>query len=274
MHAAEMRAADFRNEPPSDFQNNAEHRRRMTEAIEQVRKDLGREYDLVIGGERVKTDEKLISYNPAKKAEVVGTFSKASRDLAERAIREADKAFQSWSRTPAVHRARLLTETARVLRDRKYYYAAWMVFEVGKSWPEADADVAEAVDFCEYYSREMLRLDQPPSLVPRPGEKNYLRYIPLGVGVVIPPWNFPLAITVGMSTASVVAGNTVVLKPSSDSPVIAYKFLEALEQAGMPPGVLNFLPGSGGFRVPLGAPSAACCLSSMLLDLHVSAVPE
>jgi 1-pyrroline-5-carboxylate dehydrogenase len=246
MHAAEMRAAEFRNEPPSDFQKNAEHRRQMAKAIEQVRSELGREYDLVIGGERIKADEKLISDNPGKKGEVVGTFSKASRELAERAIREADKAFQSWSRTPAVHRARLLTETARVLRDRKYYYAAWMVFEVGKSWAEADADVAEAIDFCEYYSREMLRLDQPPPLLPTAGEKSYLRYIPLGVGVVIPPWNFPLAITVGMSTASIVAGNTVVLKPSSDSPAIAYKFLEALEQAGMPPGVLNFLPGSGG----------------------------
>lgn len=240
-----MQAAEFRNEALCDFKNNAQHRQRMTEAIEQVRGELGHEYDLVIGGERIRTDQKLISYNPAQKEQVVGTFSKASRELAEQAIRQADKSFRSWSRTPAVHRARLLTETARVLRDRKYYYAAWMVFEVGKSWAEADADVAEAIDFCEYYSREMLRLDQPPPLVPISGEKNYLRYIPLGVGIVIPPWNFPLAITVGMSTASIVAGNTVVLKPSSDSPTIAYKFLEALEQAGMPPGVLNFLPGSG-----------------------------
>jgi 1-pyrroline-5-carboxylate dehydrogenase len=240
-----MPAAQFRNEALSDFNNNAEHRRKMAEAIEEVRGELGREYHLVIGGERIKTSDKLISYNPAQKGQVVGTFSKATRELAEQAIAQADQSFKSWSRTPAVHRARLLTETARILRDRKYYYAAWMVFEVGKSWPEADADVAEAIDFCEYYSREMLRLDQPPPLVPMSGEKNYLRYIPLGVGVVIPPWNFPLAITVGMSTASIVAGNTVVLKPSSDSPAIAYKFLEALEQAGMPPGVLNFLPGSG-----------------------------
>jgi 1-pyrroline-5-carboxylate dehydrogenase len=245
MRAAESRATEFRNEPASDFNNNAEHRRKMGEAIEQVRRELGREYELVIGGERIKTDEKLVSYNPAQKEQVVGTFSKASRELAQRAIRQADKSFQSWSRTPAVHRARLLTETARILRDRKYYYAAWMVFEVGKSWAEADADVAEAIDFCEYYSREMLSLDQPPPLVPMSGEKNYLRYIPLGVGVVIPPWNFPLAITVGMSTASIVAGNTVVLKPSSDSPTVAYKFVEALEQAGIPAGVLNFLPGSG-----------------------------
>ena len=189
-----MRAADFKNEALSDFNSNAEHRRRMAEAIEEARRELGREYPLVIGGERIKTDEKLISSNPAQKGQVVGTFSKASRELAERAIQQADRAFTTWSRTPAVHRARLLTETARVLRDRKYYYAAWMVFEVGKSWAEADADVAEAIDFCEYYSREMLRLDQPPALVPMAGEKNYLRYIPLGVGVVIPPWNFPLAI--------------------------------------------------------------------------------
>ena len=125
MHAAESRAAEsrvaeFRNEAASDFNKNAEHRRRMTEAIEEVRRELGREYDLVIGGERIKTDEKLTSYNPAQKGEVVGTFSKASRELAERAIRQADRSFQTWSRTPAVHRARLLTETARVLRDRMY----------------------------------------------------------------------------------------------------------------------------------------------------------
>ncbi|HUI41281.1 MAG TPA: L-glutamate gamma-semialdehyde dehydrogenase [Terriglobia bacterium] len=241
-----MNLSQFRNEPLSDFKSNSGHFRKMQEAVEEVRKELGLRYDLVIGGERIATADKLVSYNPAQKEQVVGSFSKASLDLAERAVRAADQAFRSWSRTAAQDRIQLLLEAARRLRGRKYYYAAWMVFEVGKSWAEADADVAESIDFCEYYSREMLRLDQPPPLASVPGEKNYLRYIPLGVGIVIPPWNFPMAILVGMTTASIVAGNTVVLKPSSDSPAIAYKFFELLEQAGMPPGVVNFLPGSGG----------------------------
>ncbi|PYV28797.1 MAG: L-glutamate gamma-semialdehyde dehydrogenase, partial [Acidobacteria bacterium] len=136
-------------------------------------------------------------------------------------------------------------DTTKILRERKYYFAGWMVYEVGKTWAEADADVAEAIDFCEFYSREMLRLAEPQPLTPVPGEKNYLRYIPLGVGVVIPPWNFPLAILAGLASASIVAGNTVVLKPSSDSPTIGYKFFEALEKAGLPDGVVNFLPGPG-----------------------------
>jgi len=240
-----MELAQFKNEPLSDFKNNPEHYRIMKEAVDQVRGELGREYPIVIDGERIKTSDKLTSYNPAQRDEVVGTFSKASQELAERALQSAESAFKTWSRTPAVHRVRLLIDTARLLRECKYYHCAWLVFEVGKSWAEADADVAEAIDFCEYYAREMLRLDQPPPLTPVPGEKNYLRYIPLGVGVVIPPWNFPMAILAGMTSASIVAGNTVVLKPSSDSPTIGYKFFEVLEQAGLPPGVVNFLPGSG-----------------------------
>jgi 1-pyrroline-5-carboxylate dehydrogenase len=241
-----MELPEFRNEPLSDFKNNPEHFRRMKEAIETVGKELGREYDLVIGGERVTTPNKLISYNPAQKDQVVGTFSKADAVLAERAVRAADQAFKTWSRTPAEARAELLFRTGKILRERKYYYSAWLVYEVGKSWAEADADVAESIDFTEYYSREMLRLDKPQKLVPVPGEKNYLRYIPLGVGAVIPPWNFPMAILAGMTLASIVAGNTVVLKPSSDSPAVGYKFFEALEQAGMPAGVVNFCPCPGG----------------------------
>jgi 1-pyrroline-5-carboxylate dehydrogenase len=241
-----MQLPEFTNEPLSDFKGNAEHRRRMEEALEEVRRELGREYDLVIGGERVKTQDKLYDYNPSYKDQVVGIFSKADAKLADRAIRTADEAFKTWSRTPAEKRADLLLKVGKIIRERKDYYSAWMVYEVGKSWPEADADVAEAIDFTEFYSREMLRLAGPQPLNPVPGEKNYLRYIPLGVGAVIPPWNFPMAILAGMTLASIVAGNTVVLKPSSDSPGIAYKFFEALEQAGMPPGVVNFLPCPGG----------------------------
>jgi 1-pyrroline-5-carboxylate dehydrogenase len=241
-----MELPEFKNEPLSDFKNNPEHFRRMKEAVETVGKELGREYDLVIGGERVTTQNKLISYNPAQKDQAVGVFSKADAALADRAVRAADKTFKTWSRTSAEARAELLFRAGKILRDRKFYYAAWLVYEVGKSWPEADADVAESIDFTEFYSREMLRLAKPQALTPVPGEKNYLRYIPLGVGAVIPPWNFPMAILAGMTLASIVTGNTVVLKPSSDSPAVGYKFFEALEQAGMPAGVVNFCPCPGG----------------------------
>jgi 1-pyrroline-5-carboxylate dehydrogenase len=240
-----MQLPEFRNEPLSDFKGNPEHARRMKAAVTEVEKELGREYPLVIGGERITTQEKLRSYNPSNKDQVVGVFSKGTPELADRAIRAADEAFKTWSRTPAEKRVQLLLDTAKILRERKYTYAAWMVYEVGKSWPEADADIAEAIDFCEFYAREMLRLAKPQPLTPVRGEKNHLEYIPLGVGVVIPPWNFPLAILTGMAAASMVTGNTTVLKPSSDSPTIAYKLFEALEEAGMPAGVANFLPGPG-----------------------------
>jgi 1-pyrroline-5-carboxylate dehydrogenase len=241
-----MQLPEFRNEPLSDFKGNPEHFRRMKEAVEEVGKELGKEYDLVIGGERIKTREKLISYDPGEKDQVVGVISKGDAALADRAIRAAGEAFRSWSRTPVEARVKLLLQTGKILRERKYTYSAFLAYEVGKTWPEADADTAEAIDFCEFYSREMLRLGQPQPLTPVPGEKNYLRYIPLGVGVVIPPWNFPLAILAGMTLASIVAGNTVVMKPSSDSPTIAYKFLEVLEEAGIPPGVVNYFPCPGG----------------------------
>jgi len=241
-----MNLPDFRNEPLSDFKGNPEHERKMKEALREVAEELGREYDLVIGGERVKTPEKFTSINPARKSQVIGRFSKASPELAERALHAAEEAFASWGRAPVEQRVTLVLDTAKIIRERKFQYAAWLVYEVGKTWPEADADVAEAIDFAEFYAREMLRLAKPRPLVPLPGERNTLRYIPLGAGVVIPPWNFPLAITVGMTTAAIVTGNTVVLKPSSDAPATAYKFFEALEQAGMPPGVVNYLSGPGG----------------------------
>jgi len=240
-----MQLADFTNEPLSNFKGNLELFRLMQEAVAQVGTELGREYDLVIGGERLQTRDKFLSINPSQKDQVVGVFSKGNAELANRAIQTAEQVFKSWSRTPVEQRVPLLLKTAEILRRRKYYYAAWMVYEVGKTWPEADADIAEAIDFAEFYAREMLRLAGPQPLTPIPGERNYLEYLPLGVGVVIPPWNFPLAILAGMTLASIVAGNTVVLKPSSDSPAIAYKLFEVLEEAGMPPGVVNFLPGPG-----------------------------
>jgi 1-pyrroline-5-carboxylate dehydrogenase len=241
-----MQLSDFKNEPLSNFQQNASHRDAMEKALETVKNELGREYDILIAGERIKAPEKFASTNPAVPDQVVGIFSKANKDLAERAVEAADEAFKTWSRIPAETRVKLLLRTASILRERKFYYAAWMVYEVGKTWPEADADVAEAIDFAEFYAREMLRYAPPQTLTPVPGEQNHLRYIPLGVGIVIPPWNFPLAILTGMATAAIVTGNTTILKPSSDSPTIARKFFDALEEAGLPKGVANFLPGPGG----------------------------
>jgi len=241
-----MAVPEFKNEPLSDFKNNPAHRRRMEYALDEIREELGREHPLVIGGERIKTPAKLHSYNPSHPDQVVGVFSQADAALAERAVLRADEAFKTWSRTPVQKRVDLLLKTSKLLVERRYYYEARLVYEVGKTWPEADADVAEAIDFLEFYARAATRLSGLHPLTPVQGEKNHLRYIPLGVGIVIPPWNFPLAILVGMTAAAVVTGNTVVLKPSSDAPAIAFKFFEALEEAGMPPGVVNFLPAPGG----------------------------
>jgi 1-pyrroline-5-carboxylate dehydrogenase len=177
---------------------------------------------------------------------VLGRFQSASKAQAAKAVEVAHKAFASWSHVPAAERAAYLIEAARRMRERRNEFSAWLVFEVGKSWAEADGDTAEAIDFMEFYAREMLRYDGPQPVTPLPGEKNMLLYLPLGVGAVIPPWNFPLAILVGMTTAAIVTGNTVVVKPSSDSPAIAWQFFRLMEEIGLPPGVLNFVTGGGG----------------------------
>ncbi len=235
---------DFRNEPLTDFQNE-ENATAMSAAIEKVKQQLGREYPLVIGGERIITDAKFDSINPAKRTEVVGTFQKATKELAQRAVDAAQAAFKSWSATPPAERANLLLTVSGLIRQRKHEFSAWMIHEVGKTWAEADGDTAEAIDFCEFYAREMLRYAEPQPLTKIDGESNSLEYIALGVATVIPPWNFPLAIMAGMTGAAIVTGNTVVLKPSSDAPAIAYKFFELLEEAGLPAGVVNFTTGSG-----------------------------
>jgi 1-pyrroline-5-carboxylate dehydrogenase len=240
----QMKHEEFRNEPFTDF-SKEENARAMREALAQVESELGRDYPLVVGGERIETGDLLISLNPARKTETVGRFHKATKELANRAVEAANETFKTWSRTLPQQRADLLFRVASLLRERKHYFSAWMIHEVAKSWPEADGDTAEAIDFCEFYAREMLRYAGEQPLVALEGEENRLEYIPLGVGVVIPPWNFPLAIMAGMTVASVVTGNTVVLKPSSDAPAIAYKFFELLEEAGMPAGVVNFMTGSG-----------------------------
>jgi len=240
-----VQRGEFRNEPFTDF-SRPENRQAMEAALKEVAGELGREYPLIIAGERLQTAEKIRSYNPSRPNQVVGVFQKATLDLANRAVEEAHRAFQRWQRTPAEQRVDILFRAADLLRQHKLEMAAWVSYEVGKTWPEADADVAETIDFCEFYGREMLRLAGPQPLTPLPDEKNYLVYIPLGVGVVIPPWNFPCAIMAGMTLASIVTGNTVVLKPSSDSPTVAYKFLEILHAAGLPQDVIQFCSGPGG----------------------------
>jgi 1-pyrroline-5-carboxylate dehydrogenase len=236
--------SEFRNEPYTDFSMPA-NRRAMETALHQVRSAWGREYLLRIGGEWFATGDKLASLNPSNTKEIVGMHHRATTELAKRAVEHAWAAFPEWSRTPAQQRVRMLLEAARILRARKMEFDAWLVYEAGKTWPEAEADVSEGIDFCEYYAREMLRLDGPHPVVQLPGERGELFYIPLGVGVVIPPWNFPLAILAGMTVAALVTGNTVVLKPSSDTPTIAAKFAEVLLEAGFPESSFTLLTGSG-----------------------------
>jgi 1-pyrroline-5-carboxylate dehydrogenase len=220
-------------------------RRAQEAAIDAVRKKFGKNYPLIINGRKVMVDSKHPSVNPAKPSEMVGNFSMASKDHAEQAIQAAAKAFEKWKNVPATERADLLFRAAQAIRDRRYEINAWMISEVGKNYLEADADTAEAIDFLEFYGREMLRYAGPQPVVQVDGEQNWLEYLPLGVGAVIPPWNFPFAILVGMTSAAIVTGNTVVLKPSSDSPMMGWLFMEVLNSVGLPKGVVNFIPGDG-----------------------------
>ena len=238
---------EFKNEPFTDY-SKPENADAMRQAIEQVKSELGKDYPVVVNGERIELDKKFESFNPAEKSQVVGRFSDADADsesLVNQAIDAATEAFKTWRNVPATERADYLFRAAQIIRERKHYYSAWMVFEVGKTWAEADGDTAEAIDFLEFYGREMLRYSQKQPIVPIAGEDNRLEYIPLGVGAIIPPWNFPLAIMCGMTMAAVVCGNTTVLKPSPDAPTIAYKFMEILDEINLPKGVVNFVAGSG-----------------------------
>jgi len=235
----------FHNEPYTDFTAPA-NRRAMEEALASVRAQFGREYELVIGGERVKTGDLLRSVNPSNPREIVGVHHRATADLARSAVESAYAHFPEWSAVPAEERIHRLLRAGQILRGRKLEFDGWLVFEAGKPWPEADADVSEAIDFCEYYAREMQRLSGPqPTTVQLPGERDELHYLPLGVGVIIPPWNFPLAILAGMTVASLVTGNTTIIKPSSETPTIAAKFVEVLLEAGFPAHSFSLLTGSG-----------------------------
>ena len=234
----------FRNEPFIDFSDSA-NVHTMQAALIRVGDMLGHEYELIIGGQRTRTADKIESLNPARPSQVVGVHQKAGLEHAERAMKAALDAFATWQYVAVAERAALLLQTAELIRKRKFDFCAWLTYEVGKNWVEADADVAETIDFLEFYAREALRLAETTTPIQLPGERNQLLYIPVGVCAVIPPWNFPFAIMAGMTAAAIVTGNTVILKPSSESPTIAARFLEVLEEAGMPPGVVNFCPGSG-----------------------------
>jgi RHH-type proline utilization regulon transcriptional repressor/proline dehydrogenase/delta 1-pyrroline-5-carboxylate dehydrogenase len=240
----------FRNEPPTDF-TFVENREGMKYEIEQQRHFLkegvpfpGHSCPLTIGGQAVRTEDELISRNPGDHAMVVGRTSRARAEHAEAAVSAARSAFPSWSATPAEERAAVLIRAAANLRQSRFSLAALEILECGKPWREADADIAEAIDFCEFYAREMIRLARPDHRDVS-GETNAIEHLARGVAVVIPPWNFPLAIPTGMTVAALVAGNTVVLKPAEQSPLIAWHLANILERAGLPPGVLNYLPGVG-----------------------------
>ncbi|HVE65194.1 MAG TPA: aldehyde dehydrogenase family protein, partial [Thermoanaerobaculia bacterium] len=235
---------EFRNEPLTDFSLDA-HRNAFQAALAKVEARLPIEGKNRIGGKAVGASKHFESVNPCDRRQVIGRFPQGTKDDAERAVEAAAAAFPAWSRVPPEERSALLLRISAIFRKRKHEFSAMMVLEEAKSWAEADADTAEAIDFCEFYAREMERLAQPQPLTPYPGEKNDLEFIPLGVCAVIPPWNFPLAILCGMATAALVTGNTVVLKPSSDAAAIATMFLEACEEAGIPDGAVNFVTGPG-----------------------------
>ena len=234
----------FKNEPYRDF-SKAKYREKMRRAVDDVKKQLGADYKMYIGGESMSADNTLVSTNPARPDQVIGRVASAGAQEAKQAIAAAKQARMGWATTSAEARAQLLFDVADAMRSRRDELAAWMVWEAGKIWREADADVCEAIDFCDYYAREMKRLANPKRLGRLPGELNHLEYRPRGVAAVIAPWNFPLAILTGMTMASAVTGNTVVVKPAEQSPVIAAKLNEVCRDVGFPDGVINFVPGRG-----------------------------
>jgi 1-pyrroline-5-carboxylate dehydrogenase len=234
----------FTNEPYTDF-TKPDKAGGVRAALAKVRSQFGKEYDLLIAGDRRRSDSKLESANPSNPSEIVGVHQKGSEQDARDATEAAYSYFRTWSEVPIEERARLLLRLAQLLRERKYEFDAWLVVEAGKTWAEAEGDVSEAIDFCEYYARQALKLAKPEATVQLSGEHDEMVYLPLGVGVIIPPWNFPLAILLGMTTAALVTGNTVVIKPSSETPTVAAKFAEALLEAGFPPQSFSLLTGSG-----------------------------
>jgi len=264
---------DFRNEPITDF-SVEKNRKAMIDALAAFEARFGSSYPLFVDGKDVATDGKIASLNPSDTSQVVGYAGSATGELADRAVRGAAEAFGTWSRTDPDARARVLLRAANIMRRRRFELDAVEILEAGKSWIEADADVAEAIDFCDFYAREAMRYGDRQPVTVLPGEDDCVTYVPLGVCVVIPPWNFPGAITLGMTTAALVAGNSVVLKPASPTPVIAWYLLDVLREAGIPDGVLQYLPGPGGAMgdVLVGHPLTRLIAftGSMEVGLHVN----
>jgi 1-pyrroline-5-carboxylate dehydrogenase len=265
--------SEFKNEALMDF-TDPKNIQAMEKALGQVASSLGKRYDLIIGGKKITTPDTIQSLDPSNPPSVVGVSSKAGQKEAEMAMEAALKTFETWKRVSPEERAEYLFKAAAIIRERKFEFSAWMVYEVGKSWVEADADTAETIDFLEFYGREMIRYGGKQPLTTLAGEKNALSYIPLGVAAVIPPWNFPFAIMAGMTTAALVSGNTVILKPSSDAPVIAAKFMEVLDEVGLPAGVVNYMPGSGAkagdFVVKHPKTRLIAFTGSMEVGLHIN----
>ncbi len=235
----------YRNEPFVDY-NQPENEAAMRQALEKVRAEFGRTYPMVIGGEQVAADSVFGSENPSRPDEIVGYFQQGNAQHTDAAIQAAATAFETWKYTSVEERARCLLRAAAEFRRRKHEFSALMVYEVGKTWVEADADTAETIDFLEYYARQALRIvDGSHLLTPYAPEQLSLHYIPLGVGAIIPPWNFACAIPAGLVAAALVTGNTVVFKPAEQSPVCGYWVSEVFWNAGVPRGVLNFITGPG-----------------------------
>jgi RHH-type proline utilization regulon transcriptional repressor/proline dehydrogenase/delta 1-pyrroline-5-carboxylate dehydrogenase len=233
----------YRNEPPADF-SREENRRAMRQALDEVESQFGGEYPLVIDGEEVSTRAWIESVAPCHKARLVGRCAAAAAEQADAAAQAAARALPGWSALGAEKRAEYLRAAADVMRRRRFELAAWQVFECAKEWREADADVCEAIDFCEYYAAGAIGLERPQG-VDVPGEENRFEFTPRGVTAVIAPWNFPLAILTGMTTAALATGNAVVMKPAEQSSVVAAKLMEIFREIELPPGVVNYLPGPG-----------------------------
>ncbi|MFA5888601.1 MAG: L-glutamate gamma-semialdehyde dehydrogenase [Candidatus Nanoarchaeia archaeon] len=237
----------FKNCEYFDYSKD-ENKNPMLEAIAKVKSEFGKQYPMIIGKGKLQftSDENTIkSYNPSSKNELIGIVSKGNSSHAEDALEEASRAFETWKRVPLEKRIDVMLKARQLLIQRRHEFNAYCVLESGQIWNEADGEVAEAIDFLDFYSRHAERLLRKQRVTKKSDEDGFVQNIPLGVGAVIPPWNYPCAILAGLIIAPVVAGNTVVVKPASDTPVIGYKFVELLEQAGLPPGVVNFVPGSG-----------------------------
>lgn len=241
-----MGLPEYRNEPFVDF-SQPQIRAAMEEGLRRVEGQLGREYPLWIGGREVAgRGPTFASTNPSKPSQVIGTFHTPDEAQIDEAVQVATEAFRRWREVPPEERSVIFMRAAQMMRRNRYDYLAWLILEVGKNWVEAEAEVAEAIDHFEWNAREILKFSQPQPVAAFPGEFNQMIYIPLGPGVVIPPWNYPYGIAMGMSLAAIAAGNTVILKPASDAAALGHVYARLMKEAGLPDGVLNVLPGSGG----------------------------